>query len=116
MVYSILNSVKDALGIGEDYDVFDDTIIMHINTTFGILNQLGIGPSEGFSIADATSQWSDFLGDDAYKIQMAKTYMCARVRKMFDPPTGSAVSTALNQDIDELAFRLSVEGDYVNGS
>lgn len=114
--HSILNSVKESLGINSDYDVFDDTIIMHINTVFGILKQLGIGPSDGFSISDSTSEWSDFLGEDDSNLQMVKTYMCDRVRKMFDPPTGSAVSEALNQDIDELSFRLSIEGDYTNAS
>ena len=44
---SILLSIKKLLGIGDDYKYFDEDIIMHINSVFMILNQLGIGPEAG---------------------------------------------------------------------
>ena len=44
----ILPSIKKLLGINPEYTAFDNDIIIHINTVFGILNQLGIGPAEGF--------------------------------------------------------------------
>ena len=50
---SILTSIKKLLGIAEDYNQFDQDLIMHINSVFSILNQLGVGPSEGFSISDS---------------------------------------------------------------
>ena len=46
---SVLTSVKKMLGITEDYTHFDADLIMHINTVFTILTQLGVGPAEGFS-------------------------------------------------------------------
>ena len=43
---SILNSVKKQLGIAPDYEPFDPDIIIHINTVFSILHQLGAGQSQ----------------------------------------------------------------------
>ena len=63
MPESILTSIKKLLGITEEYTHFDADIIMHINTAFMILAQLGVGPQEGFSISDASAVWSDFLAD-----------------------------------------------------
>ena len=47
---SILTSIKKMLGIIEEYEQFDADLIMHINSVFMILNQIGVGPSRGFSI------------------------------------------------------------------
>ena len=49
---SILTSIKKLLGIDEEYTQFDSDIIMHINTVFLNLTQLGVGPAEGFLIED----------------------------------------------------------------
>lgn len=43
---SILTSIKKLLGIGEDDTSFDTDILLHINSTFSVLTQLGIGPKE----------------------------------------------------------------------
>ena len=58
---SILTSIKKLLGIAEEYEHFDPDLIMHINSVFSILTQLGVGPSEGFSIVDDGAVWSDFI-------------------------------------------------------
>ena len=42
---SILTSIKKLLGITEEYDHFDQDLILHINSVFGILTQLGVGPA-----------------------------------------------------------------------
>lgn len=42
---SILTSIKKLLGIAEEYTQFDNDIIMHINSVFTTLTQLGVGPS-----------------------------------------------------------------------
>lgn len=56
MEESILISIKKLLGISDDYTQFDEDIIMHINTVFLNLNQLGVGPEEGFSIEDDSAE------------------------------------------------------------
>ena len=52
---SILTSIKKLLGITEENDHFDVDIIMHINTVFMTLHQMGVGPSKVFSISDKYS-------------------------------------------------------------
>lgn len=107
---SILTSIKKLLGITKEYEHFDQDIIMHINTVFMILNQLGVGPPEGFSIKDATSIWTDFVSDTT-KIEAIKSYMYMKVRLLFDPPTSSAVMDSMNRMIAELEWRLNVAVD-----
>lgn len=109
MTNSILNSVKESIGIAEEYTHFDNTLIMHINSVFVILNQIGVGPENGFSISDGTAQWSDFLPEDNKNYEAVKSYMGAKVRLMFDPPTGSVHMECLKQIISELEWRLNLE-------
>lgn len=104
---SILTSVKKLLGIAEEYDTFDTDIIIHINSVFMILTQLGVGPKEGFSISDASSSWSEFISDGP-KMEAVKSYMYAKVRLLFDPPSSSTVMQSLNSIISELEWRLNV--------
>lgn len=104
MTNSILTSVKKLLGITEDYEHFDTDIIIHINTVFSILNQMGIGPEEPFRITDKNDLWDDFL-DDKENLEMIKTYMYMRVRMMFDPPSGAA-KEAMENVIKETETRM----------
>ena len=71
---SILTSIKKLLGIEEEYTQFDNDIIMHINSVFLNLTQLGVGPAEGFLIEDDTATWEDFIGD-SNQLQAVKSYM-----------------------------------------
>ena len=107
---SILTSIKKLLGIAEEYKHFDPDIIMHINSVFMILNQIGVGPSEGFTIEDETSVWTDFMSDMS-KIEATKTYVYLKVKLIFDPPLGSAVTESIKRTIDELEWRLNVAAE-----
>lgn len=107
---SILSSVKKVLGIMDAYDYYDLDIIMHINTVFSILTQLGVGPKNGFAIHDANDLWTDYL-PNSVKLEMVKTYMYAKVRLIFDPPSSSAGISAIENLISELEWRLNVAVD-----
>lgn len=107
---SILTSIKKLLGITKEYTHFDQDIIMHINTVFMILNQIGVGPPEGFSIKDENAVWSDFISDNT-KIEAIKSYIYLKVRLLFDPPISSAVMDSMNRMIAELEWRLNVAVD-----
>lgn len=107
---SILTSIKKLLGIAEEYEHFDADIIMHINSVFSILTQLGVGPSNGFSIENKEAKWHDFLGEDN-GVEMVKSYIHLKVKLLFDPPLSSAVMEATNQMIKELEWRLNVAVD-----
>ena len=105
---SILTSIKKLLGIAEEYTQFDADIIMHINSVFTTLTQLGVGPSEGFYIEDDSAEWSDYISDMT-KLQAVKTYMYLKVRLVFDPTSlGSATLAAYERQIQELEWRLNV--------
>lgn len=107
---SILTSIKKMLGITEEYEHFDQDIIIHINTVFMILNQLGVGPSEGFSIHDKNAIWSDFVSD-MNKIEAVKSYMYLKVKLLFDPPLSSSVVESIKNQINELEWRLNIAVD-----
>lgn len=108
MEESILTSVKALLGFTEEYEAYDKELIMHINTVLMILTQLGIGPSEGFSIHSKEVTWSDFLGSELAKLEGVKSYVGQRVRLMFDPPTSSTVMESMDRTIKELEYRLYI--------
>ncbi len=104
---SILTSIKKLLGIAEEDTNFDQDLIMHINSVFMILTQLGVGPSKGFSIKDENDVWSDFIPEQS-SLEAVKSYVYMKVRLMFDPPLSSAVADAINRNISELEWRLNV--------
>lgn len=106
MTDSILTSVKKPLGLSEDYTVFDSDIIMYINTAFSTLNELGLGPSDGFAIEDKSPVWNDFLMGDKRK-NSVKTYVTLRARLLFDPPTTGYLMESLKEQIKEFEWRLN---------
>lgn len=103
---NILTSTKKVLGIGADYEAFDVDILMHINSVFSTLHQLGIGPVDGFFV-DEESTWSSFLGNDN-RMNSVKTFTYLRVRLVFDPPGTSYLIESLRKQAEELAWRLNV--------
>jgi hypothetical protein len=105
---SILTSTKQALGLAEDYTAFDPDVIMHINSVFSTLNQLGIGPDLGFMIEDKEALWATFLGSDP-RLNNVKTYVYLRVRMLFDPPQTGFHTTAMQEQIKELEWRINVQ-------
>ena len=107
---SILTSIKKLLGITEEYENFDQDIIMHINSAFMILNQLGVGPKSGFSINDKSSTWDEFIPESS-NLEAVKTYVHLKVKLMFDPPLNSTVIEAIKSQINELEWRLNVSVD-----
>lgn len=113
MADSILTSTKKILGITEEYTHFDVDIILHINSVFSTLNQLGLGPADGFMIDDKDAVWGDFL-EDNLRLNSIKTYMFLKVKLYFDPPTTSFVLTAMQEQARELEWRLNVVREEVS--
>ena len=106
MTTSILTDTKKILGIDVDYTAFDLDIMTHINSVFSTLQQLGIGPVEGYMIEDADAVWDDFYTD--MPLNAVRTYIFLRVRLLFDPPTTSYHIAAVTDQIKELEWRLNV--------
>lgn len=108
MTDSILNSVKKNLGLDANYEVFDPDIIMHINSVFGTLHQLGVGPLGGFQIEDENNTWGEFT-DNLVLLNPVKSYITLQVRMMFDPPTTSFHLEAIKEQIREFEWRISIQ-------
>ena len=107
---SILTSIKKLLGIAEEYTQFDADLIMHINSVFSILTQLGVGPSNGFSIEDDRATWDEFI-PEGQNVELVKSYIHLKVKLLFDPPLTSAVIEAMNKNIGEFEWRLNVAAE-----
>lgn len=107
---SILISIKKLLGIDASYTHFDADIIMHINSVFSILTQMGVGPSNGFSISGSEENWTGFI-EDVPTFSLVKSYVYLKVRLLFDPPLSSAAVESINRQISEFEWRLFVAAD-----
>lgn len=105
---SILLTIKKLLGISNDYQAFDMDVIIHINSAFSTLLQLGVGPKEGFYITGEIETWSDFIPEEEEKFLLVQQYIYLSVRLIFDPPSSSFVLDAYNKRLDELTWRLNV--------
>ena len=107
---SILNSIKKLLGIEPDDTSFDQELIMHINSVFMVLTQLGLGPTAGFVITDASTEWNDYLSTRT-DLESIKSYIYLRVRLFFDPPQNSFLVDSIKKQCEELEWRLNVQVD-----
>ena len=112
---SILNSIKKLLGITEEQTDFDMDIIIHINTTLTILNDLGVGPEEGFVIEDSSATWDEYI-TDRRKFDKIKTYVYLKVRLYFDPPQNASLKEAMEKQAAELEWRLNTSAENQEGS
>ena len=114
--YSILDDIKKLLGIPiddseietESYDPFNMDIMIHINSVFNRLKQLGVGPSTTFSISSRDETWGDFFGD-LQVVEMVRSYMFLKVKMQFDPPSSSIASEAYKNQIAEYEWCMNVD-------
>lgn len=104
---SILNTIKQLIGLAENYTPFDKNIIVHINSAFAILHQLGVGPDRGFRIDDAEANWSDFIGTADYPLQDVIDYVHLRVKLLFDPPASGVLIEHMEREVLEIGYRLN---------
>lgn len=103
---SIADDIKLDLGLPPDYDVFDPTVIRHINTAFSRATQLGLGPEQGFKLRTGTETWEEFIGDFE-DLDAVKGYIFLRVKLLFDPPATSFHIAAVEKQLEELTWTLS---------
>lgn len=111
---SILGSIRKLLGMDDSYKAFDTDLILHINTVFSNLTQMGVGPEDGFEITGDTETWDSYTPRNPNaRIGQIKTYVYFKVRIAFDPPASSVLMESLNNLAKELEVRLyTEEGGY----
>ena len=107
---SILDDVRQMLGVSDSESAFDEEIVMHINSTFNVLRQLGVGPDDGFRITGESDDetWDKFV-DDLKTLNMVKSYMYLKVRLLFDPPTNGSLLEAFKNQAAEYEWRMNVD-------
>ena len=120
MTDTILGSIKQMLGLQQDYTPFDPELVLHINSALMALTQLGVGRKGFFityevpvgaedGIARSTETWKDFLGSaELSNLQAAKSYVYFKVKLSYDPSGSSVLQENYKALADEYAFRLLV--------
>ncbi len=103
---NVLETIKKVLGIANEDSSFDHDIILYINSSIGILHQLGVSEDITDMIIDQDTSWTELFGerDD---LEIVKTYIGFMVKRMFDPPTNSAAIGALDRMISEFEWRIN---------
>ena len=105
---SILETIKKLIGPSASYDIFEPDLITNINSAFFSIHQLGV-TEEPFVITGKDETWDEFHADT--DLEAVKTYIYLKVRMFFDPPTHSALISAMNEQIKELEWRINVAVD-----
>lgn len=111
---SILNSVKKLCNISPEDDSFDADILIHINSAFAFLKQIGVGPSEGFSVFDSDIEWEDFIPSSS-ELDMCKSYIFLKTKLIFDPPQQATVIELMKEEVKEFEWRLREQVENQNG-
>ena len=105
---SILETIKKLIGPSASYNIFEPDLITHINSAFFSIHQLGV-TEEPFVITGKDETWDEFHADT--DLEAVKTYVYLKTRMFFDPPTNSALISAINEQIKELEWRVNVAVD-----
>lgn len=113
---SILTSVKKLIGIDKEDTAFDPDVIMHINSSFLVLSQLGVGPDEGFYINDDTAVWTDFISNNMLLLNYVKTFVYLKAKLVFDPPSSSIAVQSMQEMVEEHEWRIVHENEKNTGS
>ncbi len=107
---SILDSVKEYVGIVPADTSFDKKIKPIINAAFAELHQIGVGPADSFRIESNAEPWSAFIGTQK-NISNVKTYVGMYTQLRFDPPPTSYAVTSTERMLEEDKWRLQIECD-----
>lgn len=106
----ILASMKKMLNIDDADKGFDVDIIIHINSTISKLFLLGVTPPHGFKVtAEGGETWTTYLGNtDDNMLDDVKSYMYLKLRLIFDPPGNSFLVSAIEKQINEYGWDISI--------
>lgn len=103
---SILEHIRDSVGLTKENKEFDTELLNHINLSIGKLNQNGVGLP--ILVKDDTTTWADLLptdGEGYESIGMIPTFISLNVKLLFDPPPPSSVEFH-TRSVDEILWRL----------
>ena len=114
MEISILDSIKEVIGIDERNTDFDKDLVLAINAVLFILYQEGLA-DENYKINDNTKMWSDILlhGITPDALSAMIEWAALKTKMLFDPPTSSVLAQAIKDNISELEWRAFITNNYV---
>lgn len=108
---SILDTIKAMLGLPIDGTDFDIDVLAHINGSLAVMNQLGVGPKEGYVVIDKSQTFKDFLKEEPPTVyNLVKLAMFYRVKLGFDTESNQ-VSASLKELLSETEWRLKEHVD-----
>lgn len=106
---SILEDIREAVGLSRTATDFDIELKMHINAAIGKLNQNGVG--RDLVVTDETATWGDLQdpaqSDDNGSFNMVPLFVMLSTKLVFDPPPPSSVPVH-QTNIEELLWRLKI--------
>ena len=105
MEESILESIKQMLGIYPEDKAFDLELVSHINNAISDLIHVGESTDWEYRIYDASNKWSEFVSSESV------------VRLIFDPPSNSFVVDSISKSKDEAQWRFyeMLDQERING-
>lgn len=107
---NILTSLKDHLGVSEFDKAFDNDIILHTNSAFSSLYQIGVdNKGVPFRIESGEETWIGLFDNFSEELSFIKEYTFLKVKLLFDPPTNSSLLESLNKCIQENEYRLQIQ-------
>lgn len=111
---SILQTVKDQIGIDRKNVDFDRDLIMCVNPILYILYQEGL-TDDNYEIQDDTATWDQILLDEKTPeaLNVMVKWVGLRTKLLFDPPTSSVLLQALKDQAAELEWRAFITNNYV---
>lgn len=104
MADEILTTIKEQLGIQAADTSFDSELLVHINSVFMILAQLGVGDESGI-VVDSSTKWSDVI-EEGSNLSGVKSYVFIKVKLIFDTPSSSFVVEELKNNAREYEWRI----------
>lgn len=107
---SILGNVKRYLGFDFEDESYDEECLASIGTSLFILRDRGMQVPEGFEVTSLAQTWEDLLGPNN-ELEGVRSYVMKRARLDIDPPSNSFTIQAIEKQIAELEFRISVKTD-----
>lgn len=114
MYENILSFIKKPLGLDESYTVFDMDILMHINSIFYELKQMGVEfpyGVESIALDDTDITWDEMFDSTRIDIEGIKEYVYLKTRLLFDPPSSAVVVEAINKQLRTLEWRINSSYD-----
>lgn len=110
IIDSILEDVKKFCMLTKENDEFDSVIVVHINSAFASLKQMGVGPQQGFKIQGYDEKWSDYFGSKDF-VENVKEYVSIKTKLSFDTPQASGMKDALENQLAETEYRVRIQWD-----